>query len=184
MVRQENIETASTATSIIPASNADSDYNSTVITAQKNQPKPIYVELISFEISNTLQKAKNLANDQDPDITPQEAPKKVIDVIMEEANQLQKDKEGLQQCIAAQRVPAPGRSVEKLHELLPDCEKIPGPSQHLKVTQWMASIDGKEKHDAFNSRMGKNNPPPPMQVPNTAPVASSSSSNMKKQPQV
>ncbi|MBW0592399.1 hypothetical protein O181_132114 [Austropuccinia psidii MF-1] len=57
---------------------------------------------------------------------------------------LQSQPEGLQQCIAAQRVPDPCRSVEKLHEFLPDCERIPGPSQHLKVTQWMASIDGKE----------------------------------------
>ncbi|MBW0557915.1 hypothetical protein O181_097630 [Austropuccinia psidii MF-1] len=40
-----------------------------------------------------------------------------------------------------------------MHEFLPDCEKIPAPSQHLQVTQWMASIDGKEKHDAFNRRM-------------------------------
>ncbi|MBW0493156.1 hypothetical protein O181_032871 [Austropuccinia psidii MF-1] len=65
---------------------------------------------------------------------------------------------GLQQYIAAQRVPDPCRSVEKLHELLPDCEKIPGPSQHLQVNQWMASIDGKEKHDAFNSRMEEKKP--------------------------
>ncbi|MBW0589955.1 hypothetical protein O181_129670 [Austropuccinia psidii MF-1] len=35
--------------------------------------------------------------------------------------------EGLQQFIAAQRVPDPSRSVEKLYELLPDCEEIPGP---------------------------------------------------------
>ncbi|MBW0515734.1 hypothetical protein O181_055449 [Austropuccinia psidii MF-1] len=61
--------------------------------------------------------------------------------------------EGLQQCIAAQRVPDPCISVEKLHEFLPECEKIPGPSQHFQVTQWMASIDGKEKHDTFNSIM-------------------------------
>ncbi|MBW0496816.1 hypothetical protein O181_036531 [Austropuccinia psidii MF-1] len=95
---------------------------------------------------------------------------------MAEANQLQKDKgqaetatrslsghlesqpEGLQQCIAVQRVPDPCRSVEKLHELLPDCEKITGPSQHLQVTRWMASIDGKEEHHAFNSRMEENQP--------------------------
>ncbi|MBW0540269.1 hypothetical protein O181_079984 [Austropuccinia psidii MF-1] len=62
--------------------------------------------------------------------------------------------EALQQCIAAQRVSDPFRSVEKLHEFLPDCEKIPLPSQHLQITQWMESIDGKEEHDAFNSRMG------------------------------
>ncbi|MBW0583583.1 hypothetical protein O181_123298 [Austropuccinia psidii MF-1] len=48
---------------------------------------------------------------------------------------LQSKPEGLQQCIAAQRVPDPCRCVEKLHEFLPDCEKIPGPSQHLQVTQ-------------------------------------------------
>ncbi|MBW0588064.1 hypothetical protein O181_127779 [Austropuccinia psidii MF-1] len=47
----------------------------------------------------------------------------------------------------------------------------------------MASIDGKEEYDAFNSRMGENNPPPPKQVPRPAPVARSSNSNVKKQPQ-
>ncbi|MBW0552507.1 hypothetical protein O181_092222 [Austropuccinia psidii MF-1] len=66
--------------------------------------------------------------------------------------------EGLQQCISAQRVPDPCRSVEKLHEFLSDCEKIPGPSQRLQVTQCMASIDGKEEHDAFNSRMEEKQP--------------------------
>ncbi|MBW0482765.1 hypothetical protein O181_022480 [Austropuccinia psidii MF-1] len=71
---------------------------------------------------------------------------------------IQSQPEGLQQCIAAQRVPDPFRSVEKRHEFLPDCEKIPTPSQHLQVTQWMASIDGKEKHDAFNSRMEEKQP--------------------------
>ncbi|MBW0536208.1 hypothetical protein O181_075923 [Austropuccinia psidii MF-1] len=64
----------------------------------------------------------------------------------------QRQPEGLQQFIAAQRVPDHCRSVEKLHEFLPDCDKLPEP-QHLQVTQWMASIDGKEKHDALNSRM-------------------------------
>ncbi|MBW0575360.1 hypothetical protein O181_115075, partial [Austropuccinia psidii MF-1] len=112
---------------------------------------------------------------QEPAITPQAAPKKVIDVIMAEANQLQKDKgadtatrslsghlerqpEGLQQCIAAQRVPDPCRYVEKLHEFLPGCEKFSGLTQHLQVTQWMASIDGKEEHDAFNSKMEEKQP--------------------------
>ncbi|MBW0583690.1 hypothetical protein O181_123405 [Austropuccinia psidii MF-1] len=66
---------------------------------------------------------------------------------------LQSQPEGLQQCIAAQRVPDPCRSVEKLHEFLPDCEKVMGPSQHLQATQWMASIDGKEEHYDLNSRM-------------------------------
>ncbi|MBW0557319.1 hypothetical protein O181_097034 [Austropuccinia psidii MF-1] len=71
---------------------------------------------------------------------------------------LQSQPEGLQPFIAAQRVPDPCRSVEKLHEFLPDCEKISGPSQHLQVIQWMASIDGKEEHDAFNSRMDEKQP--------------------------
>ncbi|MBW0567115.1 hypothetical protein O181_106830 [Austropuccinia psidii MF-1] len=112
---------------------------------------------------------------------------------MAEANELQKDKadgatrslsghlqsqpEGIQQCIAAQRVPDPSRSVEKLHEFLPDCEKIPGLIQHLKVTQWMASIDGKEKTDACNSRMQEKQPS------NTQESAKNSPSSQKQQSQ-
>ncbi|MBW0534633.1 hypothetical protein O181_074348 [Austropuccinia psidii MF-1] len=61
--------------------------------------------------------------------------------------------EGLQQLVAAQRVPDPCRSVKKLHEIVPDCEKMFGPSQHFQVTKWMESMDGKEKHDSFNSKM-------------------------------
>ncbi|MBW0586764.1 hypothetical protein O181_126479 [Austropuccinia psidii MF-1] len=71
---------------------------------------------------------------------------------------LQSQPEGLHQCTAAQRVPDPCRSVEKLHECIPDCKKIPGSSQHLQVTQWMESIDGKEEYDAFHSRMKENQP--------------------------
>ncbi|MBW0553158.1 hypothetical protein O181_092873 [Austropuccinia psidii MF-1] len=66
--------------------------------------------------------------------------------------------EGLQQCIAAQRIPDTCIAVEKMHESLPDCEKIPGPSQQLQVTQWMASIDVKEEHDSFNSTMEEKQP--------------------------
>ncbi|MBW0523087.1 hypothetical protein O181_062802 [Austropuccinia psidii MF-1] len=66
--------------------------------------------------------------------------------------------EGLQQYISAQRVPDTCSSVEKLHEFLPECEKIPGPSQHFQVTQWMESIDEKEKHDAFHSRIEETQP--------------------------
>ncbi|MBW0567890.1 hypothetical protein O181_107605 [Austropuccinia psidii MF-1] len=71
---------------------------------------------------------------------------------------LQSHPEGLQQCIAAQRVPDPCRSVEKLHELLPDCENVSGPSQNLQVAQWMESIDGKEERDALNSTMEDKQP--------------------------
>ncbi|MBW0575800.1 hypothetical protein O181_115515, partial [Austropuccinia psidii MF-1] len=71
---------------------------------------------------------------------------------------LQSQPEGIQHCIAAQRVPDPFGSVEELHELLPDCEKILGPSQHLQVTQWIEFIDGKEKHDSVNRRMEEKQP--------------------------
>ncbi|MBW0591696.1 hypothetical protein O181_131411 [Austropuccinia psidii MF-1] len=54
---------------------------------------------------------------------------------------IQSQPQRIQQCPAVQGVPEPCRSVEKLHELLPDCEKIPGPSQYFKISQWMASID-------------------------------------------
>ncbi|MBW0584128.1 hypothetical protein O181_123843 [Austropuccinia psidii MF-1] len=47
----------------------------------------------------------------------------------------------------------------------------------------MAFIDGKEEHDASNRRMKEKNPPPPKQVPKTAPIASRSNSNVKKPPQ-
>ncbi|MBW0494455.1 hypothetical protein O181_034170 [Austropuccinia psidii MF-1] len=47
----------------------------------------------------------------------------------------------------------------------------------------MVSIDGKQINDAFNRRMEENNPPLPKQLPKTAPVASSSNYNVKKQPQ-
>ncbi|MBW0505201.1 hypothetical protein O181_044916 [Austropuccinia psidii MF-1] len=66
---------------------------------------------------------------------------------------IQSHTEGLQQRIAAQRLPDSCISVEKLHELLPDCEQVSGPSQHLQVTQWMASIYGKEKYYSFKRRM-------------------------------
>ncbi|MBW0589483.1 hypothetical protein O181_129198 [Austropuccinia psidii MF-1] len=81
-------------------------------------------------------------------------PSKRADIVTRSlSGNLQSQPEGLQQCTAAQRVPDPFRSVEKLPELIPDCKKIPGSSQHLQVTQWMASIDGEEEYDAFNSRM-------------------------------
>ncbi|MBW0586053.1 hypothetical protein O181_125768 [Austropuccinia psidii MF-1] len=95
----------------------------------------------------------------------------------------QSQPEGLQQCIAAQRVPDPFGSVAKLHEFLPDCEKVSRPSQDLQVTQWMASINGKEEHDAFNSRMEEKQPYTTQESAKTAPIARSNNSNAKKQPQ-
>ncbi|MBW0554463.1 hypothetical protein O181_094178, partial [Austropuccinia psidii MF-1] len=173
ILRQEDIEKASTVTSIIAASTVNSDHNSKVIITQNNQPEPISSELINLEISNSLQKEKNLANNQERAITPQEAPKEVIDVIMAEANQLQKDKEltppqeaSLDIYKASQK--AYNNALQhKEYQILSDmwkncknsdCEKVPGPSQHFQVTQSMASIDGKEEHDAFNRRMEEKQP--------------------------
>ncbi|MBW0592764.1 hypothetical protein O181_132479, partial [Austropuccinia psidii MF-1] len=153
VVRQENIETASEVTSIIPASTVNSDHNSTVIIAQNNQPEPIYSELISFYIGNTLQKAKNLANNQKPAIAPHAAPKKVIDMIMAEGNQLQKDKdlktpqEGSVDISKARKKAYNNALQLKESQILADM-----------FTQWMASIDGKEEHDAFNRIMEEKQP--------------------------
>ncbi|MBW0582949.1 hypothetical protein O181_122664 [Austropuccinia psidii MF-1] len=37
-------------------------------------------------------------------------------------------------------------------------EKVPGPSQYFQIAQWMASIDGEEKHDALDTRMEEKQP--------------------------
>ncbi|MBW0592251.1 hypothetical protein O181_131966 [Austropuccinia psidii MF-1] len=47
----------------------------------------------------------------------------------------------------------------------------------------MASIDVKEEHDAFNSRMEEKQPSTTQESANNNPLASSINSNMKKQPQ-
>ncbi|MBW0593295.1 hypothetical protein O181_133010, partial [Austropuccinia psidii MF-1] len=164
VVRQEKIETASTVNSIIPSSTVNSDHNSTVIVTQNNRPEPISSNLISLDISNTLQKAKNLANraSYNPSNSSQKGHRhdygRGQSGTEGQGGHLKSQPEGLQECIAAQRVPDPCRSVEKLHEFLPDCEKIPGSSQHMQVTQWMEFIDGKEEHDALNSRMEEKKP--------------------------
>ncbi|MBW0491428.1 hypothetical protein O181_031143 [Austropuccinia psidii MF-1] len=46
----------------------------------------------------------------------------------------------------------------------------------------MASIEGKYKNDAFNSRMKEKQPTSTKKVPKQTPVASRSHSNVKKQP--
>ncbi|MBW0568052.1 hypothetical protein O181_107767 [Austropuccinia psidii MF-1] len=222
MVRQENLETSSTVTSIIPESIVNSEHNSMVIIAQNNQPEPIYSELINLGISNTLQKAKNVANrasynpssssqkgyrhdyDRSQSVTEVQGsvnrsqtdklchseadntslPSKRADTATRSlSGHLQSQPEGIPQCIAAQRVPYSCRSVEKLNESLPDYEKTPEPSQHLQVTQRIASIDGKENMMLLTAEWRGKNPPPPKQAPRTAPVARSRNSNMKKQPQ-
>ncbi|MBW0510311.1 hypothetical protein O181_050026 [Austropuccinia psidii MF-1] len=185
MVRQENIETAPTVTSIIPASTVNSNHNSIVNVTQNKQPDPIFSELINSDIrasynpSSSPQKCHGLDYGRSQSVTEgqgsvddlqinklchSEADKSVLPSKRADtatrslSGHLKSQPEGLQQCIAAQRVTDHCRSVEKLHEFLPDCEKIPGPSQHLKVTQWMASIYGREEHDALYRRMKEKQP--------------------------
>ncbi|MBW0526016.1 hypothetical protein O181_065731, partial [Austropuccinia psidii MF-1] len=222
VVRQENVETTSTVTSIIPASTVNSDHNSSIIVTQNNQPEPISSELINLEIGNTLQKAKDLSSraSYNPSSSSQKGnrrdygrgqsvpeekrsvddfqtakmghseadnsilPSKGADTATTSlCGHIQSQPQCIKQCTSAQEVPDPCRPVEELHEFLPDCEKIPGPSQYLQIAQWMASIDREEKHDAFDTRMEEKQPSTTQTVPKTAPVDSSSNSNVKKQPQ-
>ncbi|MBW0469414.1 hypothetical protein O181_009129 [Austropuccinia psidii MF-1] len=71
---------------------------------------------------------------------------------------IQSQTEGIQQCNSIQRVSNSRRPLEKLHELLLDCEEVSRESQHLQITEWMASIDGKEEHYSFNSMMEEEQP--------------------------
>ncbi|MBW0547302.1 hypothetical protein O181_087017, partial [Austropuccinia psidii MF-1] len=224
VVRQENIETASTVTRIIPASTVNSDHNSTVIVTQNNQPEPISSELINLDISNTLQKAKNLGNNQEQAKTPQEAPKKVIDVIMAEAKQLQKDKGQLMTSklkdyvivkliilfyLQTELTPPQEASVDIykasqkaynnalehkecqiLSDLWKNCmnsyltvRKFLGHPSTCKLPNGWHPLMEKKNMILLTAEWRKNNPPPPKQVSKTAPVARSSSSNIKKQPQ-
>ncbi|MBW0540414.1 hypothetical protein O181_080129, partial [Austropuccinia psidii MF-1] len=197
VLRQENIKTASTATSIIPASTANSDCNSTVIITKKYQPEPIASELISFDISNTLQKANNLPIE--PAINPQEAPKKVIDVIRAEANQLQKDKDIKPPQEASMYIYKTSQKAynnelqhkeyQILADLLKNCMnsylsviKLLGHPNTCKLLNGWHPFMEKKKMMLSTAEWRKNNPPPPKKVPKTAPVAISSNSNMKKQP--
>ncbi|MBW0462923.1 hypothetical protein O181_002638 [Austropuccinia psidii MF-1] len=164
--RQERIEKNSTVTSIIPASTINSNHNSTGIVTQDNQAVPISSELMNLDIKKTLQKAKHFPNNQEKAKTPQEAPKggyrsdstflpsnRIKFTTTSLSGHIQSQPEGSQRCTSAQRVPNYRRPLEKLHELSPDCEKVAGPSQYLKVTEWVAYIDVNEEHDRFQSRM-------------------------------
>ncbi|MBW0573433.1 hypothetical protein O181_113148 [Austropuccinia psidii MF-1] len=198
MVRQENIETASTVSSIIPASTFNSDHNSTAIVTQNIQPEQINSDLINLDISNTLQEAKNLAkitegqgsvddlqtnklcnSEADKTVSPS---KRAETSTRSLSGHLQSQSEALQQCIAAQRVPDPCRSVKKLHEFLCDCEEIPGQSQHLQVTQWMASFDGKEEHYALSSRMEEKQPSPTQKSAKNSPSGQQQKFQCEKAP--
>ncbi|MBW0586845.1 hypothetical protein O181_126560, partial [Austropuccinia psidii MF-1] len=224
VVRQENTETASTVTRIVPASTITSDHNRTVIVTQNNHTEPISSELINLDISNTLQKAKNLANNQEQAITPQAAPKKAIDVIMAEANQLQKDKGQVMTSklihyvilkliilfyLQTELKPPQEASVNiyrarhkaynnvlqhKEYQILADLwrncinsyltvSKLLGHPNTCKLLNRWHPLMEKKNMMFLTEEWRKTNPPPPKQVPKTAPVASSSNSNVTKQPQ-
>ncbi|MBW0472831.1 hypothetical protein O181_012546 [Austropuccinia psidii MF-1] len=58
---------------------------------------------------------------------------------------IQSQTEGLQQFPAAERVPDPCRSVQKLHEFLRDCEKVSGPSSTCKLLNGWHPLMEKKK---------------------------------------
>ncbi|MBW0569407.1 hypothetical protein O181_109122 [Austropuccinia psidii MF-1] len=60
-------------------------------------------------------------------------------------------------------------------------EKTSGESQHWKVTQWMESINGKEKDDSFNNRMEEKQPSTTQKIGKPAPIARKHNFNVKKQ---
>ncbi|MBW0464181.1 hypothetical protein O181_003896 [Austropuccinia psidii MF-1] len=72
---------------------------------------------------------------------------------------------------------------EKLHKLLPDFEKISGPFQTCKLLNGWQPFMEKKNMRLLTAEWRKNNPPPLKKAPKTAPVASSSNYNVKKQPQ-
>ncbi|MBW0588152.1 hypothetical protein O181_127867 [Austropuccinia psidii MF-1] len=96
---------------------------------------------------------------------------------------LESQQEGLQQCTTAQRVPDPCRSVEKLHELIPDCKKIPGNPNTCKLLNGWHPLMKKKNMILLTAEWRENNPSPPKQAPRPATVARSRNSNVKKQPQ-
>ncbi|MBW0583535.1 hypothetical protein O181_123250, partial [Austropuccinia psidii MF-1] len=182
MVRKESIETASTVTSIIPAS--------TVIGTQNNQPEPISSELINLDRGNTLQRAKKLANRASYNpcrssqtgircdygrSQPGTEGKGAHTATRGLSGHIKSQPQSIEQCPAVQGVPDPCRSVEKLHEFLPDCQKIPGPCQYFPIAQWMASSDGEEKHNTLDTTMEKKHPS------TTQASAKNSSSGQQKQ---
>ncbi|MBW0572273.1 hypothetical protein O181_111988, partial [Austropuccinia psidii MF-1] len=224
IIKQENIVTSSTVASIIPASTLNSDHNSTIIIVQNNQPEQISFELINLDISNTLQRTKNLANNQEQAITPQEALKEVIDVMKAEANQLKKNKGHLMTSklidyvilkmiilfyLQTELTPPQEASVEiykaiqkdynnalqhKEYQILADLwkncmnsyltvRKFLGHPNTCKLLNGWHPLMEKKNMILLTAEWRKNHPPPPKQMPKTAPVSRSRNSSVKEQPQ-
>ncbi|MBW0551907.1 hypothetical protein O181_091622 [Austropuccinia psidii MF-1] len=141
-----------------------------------------------------------LQPDQEQAISPQAAPKKVIDVIMAEGNKIQKDKELTPLKEASVDIDKASQNAynnalqHKEYQILADLWKN-CMNSYLTVRKFLSHpntcklLNGRhplmEKKNMMllTAEWRKNNPPPPKQVPRPAPVASSSNSNVKKQPQ-
>ncbi|MBW0546602.1 hypothetical protein O181_086317 [Austropuccinia psidii MF-1] len=96
---------------------------------------------------------------------------------------IQSQPEGLQQCIAEKRVPDPCISVENSMNSYPTVREFLGHPNTCKLLNGWHPLMGKKNMILLTAEWRKNNPPPPIQMPKTAPVASSRNSNVKKQPQ-
>ncbi|MBW0537662.1 hypothetical protein O181_077377 [Austropuccinia psidii MF-1] len=132
---------------------------------------------------------------------PQAAHKKVIDIIMAEANQLQKDKELTPPQEASVDIYKAGqkdynnalqrKEYQILADLWKNCmnsyltvRKFLGHPNTCKLLNGWHPLKEKKNMIPLTAEWSKNNPPPPKKVPKTALVASSSNYNVKKQPQV
>ncbi|MBW0489036.1 hypothetical protein O181_028751 [Austropuccinia psidii MF-1] len=118
--------------------------------------------------------------------TPNATPKKVIDIIMAEANQFEKDK-------ANQRAYNNALQNKEYEILAALCEnwmnsyltviKFLGHPNNFKLLNGWHPLMEKKNMMRLTAEWRKSNPPSPKQLPKIAPVASRNNSNLKKQPQ-
>ncbi|MBW0577170.1 hypothetical protein O181_116885 [Austropuccinia psidii MF-1] len=95
---------------------------------------------------------------------------------------LQSQPEGLQQCISAQRVPDPCIYVKNCINSYLTVRKFLGHPNTCKLLNGWLPLMEKKNMMLSTAEWRQDNPPPPKQVAKTSPLASSSNSNMKKQP--
>ncbi|MBW0589787.1 hypothetical protein O181_129502 [Austropuccinia psidii MF-1] len=96
---------------------------------------------------------------------------------------IQSEPEGVKQFIAAQRVPDPCRSMENCMNSYLTVRKFLGHPSTCKLLNGCHPLMEKKNMMLLTAEWRTNNSPPPNKVPKTEPVANSSNSNMKKQPQ-
>ncbi|MBW0576481.1 hypothetical protein O181_116196, partial [Austropuccinia psidii MF-1] len=137
---------------------------------------------------------------QEQPISPHAAPTKVIDVIMAEDNQIQKDKDltppqdaSVDIYKASQKAynnVLQHKEYQILADLWKNCmnsyltvRKFLGYPITCRLLNGLHPFIEKKNMVLLREEGKKNNPPPPKKVPKPAPVASSSNSNVKKQPQ-